>query len=94
MNVEAIKAAWAEWDAASAATDAAFAKGKPLGAFSSRRANSKTAWGAYKDWTATLERTDAAREAVAGLPDLDEVAAWEAEQAAIAEAEEKQGKLF
>jgi len=94
MNVEAIKAAWAEWDAASAATEAAWgmvkAAERGLLNGSKRAAIARE----RKVWAATLDRTDAARSALAGLPDLDEVAAWEAEQVAIAEAEEKQGKLF
>lgn len=94
MNTQAIRAAWAEWEAASAATDAAHDKGKPLGAFTSRRANSKSAWAAYKDWLATLDRTDAAREALAGLPDLEEVEAYEVEQREIAEANANQLTLF
>ena len=92
MNVEAIKAAWAEWDAASAATEEA------LDAFAIVKRSNGLKSAAYRAgrlaWEATLDRTDAARKGVAGLPDLDEVAAWEAEQAAIAEVEEKQGKLF
>lgn len=94
MDKKTIKAAWAEWEAASAATDAAHDAAKAAGGFTTKRVRNKVAADAYALWLASLSRTDAARLAVAGLPDLDEVAAWEAEQAEAAIADANQGKLF
>lgn len=90
-DVTAIKAAWAEWFAASAETErlrlaykGSMHYGKPRGLVADH----------YSAWLATLDRTDAARKAVAGLPDLDEVAAYETEQAEIAEEANRQGDLL
>lgn len=94
MNVEAIKAAWAEWDDASRATDIAHMAWKDYQRaytgprFKALRAEAKARW------EATLDRTDAARKAVAGLPDPGEVEAYEREQAAIAAERAAQGSLF
>lgn len=94
MNVESIKRAWAEWNAASAATDAAWNAVKSAERDPDIRGRAARKRTARKAWEATLPRTDAAREALRGLPDLDEVATYEAEQAAIAAEDARQGNLF
>lgn len=94
MNTKAVRAAWVEWDAASAATDAAHDAARAAGGFTTKRGRNQVAATAYAVWLASLPRTDAAHLGVAGLPDLDEVAAWEVEQVEAAIADANQGKLF
>lgn len=94
MDVPAIKAAWAEWLAASNETEEAW-KALTSAFYGPKTPRSrKNTKAANAAWIATLDRTDAARKAVAGLPDLEEVAAYEAEQAAIIEEANRQGGLF
>ena len=83
-DLPAIKAAWAEWEAASAATEAAWQIERHIRLYptgKSKAARREQMLRAHGAWLATLDRTDAARKAVAGLPSLEDVAEFEARQA-------------
>ena len=94
MDVQGIRDRWDQWLSASSRTDMAHDKCKRLGGFTTRRMRDAKAQEAYDAWVATLAETDAAREAVAGDPDIDEVDAWEREQREIAEVAANQLTLF